>query len=50
LGPGELRRDENRLLAVLGLDQVEAREDLLRLGERPVDDGAPAMADALRRW
>src|SRR6266568_191741 len=46
LDPGELRRDADRLFDVFGLDQVEAREHLLRLGERPVDDGAPAIADA----
>src|SRR6059036_3190582 len=46
LDPGELRRDADRLVHVLGLDQVEAREQLLGLGERSIDDGPPPVADA----
>ncbi len=48
VGPGELRRDADRLVHVLGLDQVEAREHFLRLGKRSIHDRLTAVADAYR--
>src|SRR5439155_6788500 len=48
VGPGALRRDAHRLVQVLGLDQVEAREHFLGLGERSILDRLSAVADAYR--
>ena len=38
--------DPHRLLDVLGFDQVEAAQDFLGLGERAVECGTAAIADA----
>src|SRR3546814_788213 len=46
--PRELRGDAHRFVHVVGLDQVEAAQDLLGLGERAVHYAGAATADAHR--
>src|SRR6185503_2486983 len=48
LDPGKLGGDPDRLVHTLGLDDVEAGEQLLGLREGTVHDGPPAAADANR--
>ena len=45
LGAGDLRRELDRLVEVLGLDEVEAAEGFLRLGERAVGRDRLAVPD-----
>src|ERR1700730_10636863 len=42
--PWDLGCNPHRFVHVFGFDQVEAREELLGLGEWPVDNGQPILA------